>query len=302
MKSSLALVLASSLLAAAGPIKRAVFTNTVTDLVYVTVTVSPSSTKATVVATTPTTTAAAKPTTPNAAVETLTRTVTPTPAPAAPTQAPAPAPPAPAPAAPAAPAAQVAHGPAAAPAPPAAQASAPSDYAGAAVNQHNLHRTNHSAAAVSWNSDLASYAATTASSCVFAHDLTPGQSTGPYGQNIAVYGASGNAAGLDTSKIVGNAISNEWYNSELLQYPLSNYGSSSPDTSNFEHWGHFSQIVWAATSEIGCASQFCAAGTIYSSLDSWFTVCNYRAQGNIAGQYGQNVFPPLGQASVSVSI
>lgn len=47
----------------------------------------------------------------------------------------------------------------------------PTDYISSAVYHHNIHRLNHSAPAVEWSDTYASYAAQTAATCVFAHDL-----------------------------------------------------------------------------------------------------------------------------------
>lgn len=49
---------------------------------------------------------------------------------------------------------------------------APADnsYAGITVNQHNLHRANHSSPALAWDDDLAKSAADIAASCVYAHN------------------------------------------------------------------------------------------------------------------------------------
>ncbi|KAL1908937.1 hypothetical protein Sste5344_005294 [Sporothrix stenoceras] len=314
MKASFALALAGSILAVASPIdKRAIHTKYVTDLVLVTVTVDPPTTThkptthhTTTHKTTPTTTSIKTTSTP------------PPPPPPAPTTSSTPQPqvititegansPAAAAttAAPAVVAPQAAQAPAevesSSPAPAAttAASSAPSDFGSTAVYHHNLHRSNHSAPAVSWDSDLADYAATVAASCVFAHDLTPGASTGSYGQNIAVYGASGDVSSIDPSKIVAQAITDMWYNGEVWQFPSDGYGESNPDMSNFEAWGHFSQVVWVASTEVGCASQYCSPGTIYSGMGSWFTVCNYRSEGNMGGAYGENVLPSLGEATVT---
>ncbi|KAL1901081.1 hypothetical protein Sste5346_002148 [Sporothrix stenoceras] len=176
--------------------------------------------------------------------------------------------------------------------------SAPTDYATVAVNAHNLHRLNHSAPAVSWNADLASYAATVAATCVFAHDQTVGG--GGYGQNIASSGSSANLANASPNTFVNKAVTDQWYNGELPFYPVAGYGQSTPDLTNFSKWGHFSQVVWVASTSIGCASHYCAAGTIFPTLNSWFTVCNYQATGNVATQYGKNVLPPLGMVTVTV--
>jgi uncharacterized protein YkwD len=48
---------------------------------------------------------------------------------------------------------------------------APGDYAKKTVYSHNLHRANHSAPDLEWDSGLAATAAIIASSCVYAHDV-----------------------------------------------------------------------------------------------------------------------------------
>jgi len=53
----------------------------------------------------------------------------------------------------------------------AAPSASPTDYASTAVFNHNQHRTNHSASVVAWNQTLADWAAITAKTCVFAHDM-----------------------------------------------------------------------------------------------------------------------------------
>jgi len=55
------------------------------------------------------------------------------------------------------------------PAPPAGSG-APDAYASAMLEQHNIHRSNHSASPLVWDSDLAGLAQQVAQSCVYAHD------------------------------------------------------------------------------------------------------------------------------------
>lgn len=45
------------------------------------------------------------------------------------------------------------------------------DYQSAMLNEHNIHRANHSAPALEWDDQLAGFAHITASTCVFAHDM-----------------------------------------------------------------------------------------------------------------------------------
>jgi len=95
-----------------------------------------------------------------------------------------------------------------------------------------------------------------------------------------MYGTSSNAAGLGAPKAGAQACSNMWYNGELNKFPSRDYGKASPNMGNFGDWGHFSQVVWAGTERVGCASYLCPAGTI-SSLPSWYTVCNYKPAGKL---------------------
>ncbi|KAI0487538.1 CAP domain-containing protein [Xylaria cf. heliscus] len=168
----------------------------------------------------------------------------------------------------------------------------------AALYHHNIHRSNHSAPAVSWNGEIAGYAGNTAATCKFAHDMTQGN--GGYGQNIALWGVSSGAEKLGAAGAVKMAATNMWYDGEFNAFLPQYYGQATPDMGNFESWGHLSQLVWADSTTIGCAAQFCPRGTAYDNLDAWFTVCNYSPPGNVGGAYAKNINPPKGDAAVVV--
>ncbi|KAI1747252.1 CAP domain-containing protein [Xylaria castorea] len=167
-----------------------------------------------------------------------------------------------------------------------------------ALYHHNIHRSNHSSPAMSWNDKIAGYAGNTASTCKFAHDMTQGD--GGYGQNIALWGVSSGAEKLGAAGAVKMATTNMWYDGEFNNFLPSYYGKNTPDMSNFESWGHLSQLVWAASNTVGCAVQFCPKGTAYDNLDAWFTVCNYSPPGNVGGAYAKNINTPKGDAAVVV--
>ena len=155
----------------------------------------------------------------------------------------------------------------AAPSPPAG-----TDYASIAVYHHNIHRANHSANPVTWDDGLASIAAEIASSCVYAHNVTAGG--GGYGQNIA--------AGVPSNNISA-VITDLFYNGEVGWF-ADLYGEPQPSMVNFEHWGHFSQIVWQSTTTIGCYTQDCSSNpnklqNVGSDVPPYFTVCNYKSPG-----------------------
>jgi uncharacterized protein YkwD len=178
-----------------------------------------------------------------------------------------------------------------------AAASSSADMATNAIYAHNIHRANHSAPEMSWLDEIAGYAQATAETCKFAHDMTQG--AGNYGQNIAMWATSDNAAALGEAGAIGMATHDMWYNGEVGLYLPSYYGESTPDMTDFESWGHFSQLVWKDSTELGCYAKLCAAGTMYDDMDAWFMVCNYRPAGNVGGSYGSNVLTSLGEGTIT---
>ncbi|RAK85923.1 SCP-like extracellular protein [Aspergillus costaricaensis CBS 115574] len=166
-----------------------------------------------------------------------------------------------------------------------ASSTATSAYQSAVLYNHNVHRSNHSASSVEWSSDLESSAYTLAAKCVYEHDTSI--DGGGYGQNIGY--------GVEASEI-GVMITNLMYNDEMGYY-TDLYGEADPDMTYFDNWGHFSQIVWAATTHVGCATVTCdSLGNVDASEALPFTVCNYSPAGNYEGEYATNVKRPLGQS------
>ncbi|GAB7365012.1 hypothetical protein MBLNU230_g5794t1 [Neophaeotheca triangularis] len=166
---------------------------------------------------------------------------------------------------------------------------APTSYAEIATYHHNLHRANHSADPLEWDSELADCAAEIASSCVYAHNVEA--RGGGYGQNIAAGVEAGNVSAV---------ITDLFYNGEVNLFE-GLYNQDNPDMSNFEEWGHFSQIVWKGTTKLGCATHDCSGqglANVGSTVSPYFTVCNYKSPGNYAGEYADNVGEPLEKATV----
>ncbi|KAG9791587.1 hypothetical protein ABEF95_003226 [Exophiala dermatitidis] len=156
------------------------------------------------------------------------------------------------------------------------------NYISGILEAHNLHRANHSATDLTWSTNLATIAGEIAATCIYGHNITAGG--GGYGQNIG--------AGYTPLQVPG-MIGNDMYNREMPNYP-GPYDSNNVDTTNFASWGHFSQIVWKGTQQVGCATQYCPNGLTNAAYAQYFTVCNYYPPGNIAGAYA-NVGAPLGE-------
>ncbi|EMD41805.1 hypothetical protein CERSUDRAFT_110367 [Gelatoporia subvermispora B] len=130
---------------------------------------------------------------------------------------------------------------------------------------HNTVRAQHGAAPLTWNNTLADKAQQWANGCVFQHS---GGTLGPFGENLAA--GTGSSYGID-------AAIQSW-TSEVSQYDPSN-----PQPS------HFTQVVWKATTEVGCAVQTCNGIFDPSFGPAQYFVCEYFPQGNVVGEFPQNV-------------
>ncbi|KAK8849555.1 hypothetical protein IAR55_004890 [Kwoniella newhampshirensis] len=132
------------------------------------------------------------------------------------------------------------------------------------VDLHNAFRAQYGAKPLGWNATLASYASNYAKQCVFKH------SGGPYGENLA----AGVGGGYNIT-MGFNAWADE----------ASAYNASNPQ------YSHFTQVVWKATTQVGCVAVPCADGTIFTGYgqNSLNIVCEYYPRGNYIGQFGQNV-------------
>lgn len=127
---------------------------------------------------------------------------------------------------------------------------------------HNGFRAQHNAPALSWNDLLASKAQEWANKCHFQHS---GGQLGPFGENLAAGSGS-----FDIDQAV-----QAWKDEE------SDYDPKDPQAS------HFTQVVWKGSTQLGCAHAQCDG--IFDGVSATFHVCEYQAQGNVIGEFGQNV-------------
>jgi uncharacterized protein YkwD len=133
------------------------------------------------------------------------------------------------------------------------------------VDAHNAVRAKHCAGPLTWSPKLAAVAQKWADTlrdkgCAFGH------SGGQYGENLA----AGTEGVLDPEATV-----KMWYD-EIAKYKFPN-GGFSMET------GHFTQVIWRGTTQVGCGHSQCKGNDIW--------VCNYDPAGNWDGQYRENVLP-----------
>ncbi|KAG1472508.1 hypothetical protein G6F56_001498 [Rhizopus delemar] len=131
------------------------------------------------------------------------------------------------------------------------------------LKKHNTVRTKHHSPSLKWNTKLASVAQAWSNKCKFEHSNTE------YGENLGL----GYSSWEDL--IIGG-----WYDE------YKNYNYSNPvfgmDT------GHFTQVVWKDTTQIGCGVKVC------NNLGEGYKLytCNYNTSGNYEGEFAANVLKP----------
>jgi len=94
------------------------------------------------------------------------------------------------------------------------------------------------------------------------------------GQNIAAKGFSGQSSPGDAS-LMTEAVDN-WYGEVSMFGSLYGQSSVGIETGTL----HFTQVVWKATTKIGCAVNNCGTtGNIFPGFNAYTIVCNYQAAG-----------------------
>ncbi|MEP2275091.1 MAG: pathogenesis-related family 1 protein [Reichenbachiella sp.] len=124
---------------------------------------------------------------------------------------------------------------------------------------HNSYRSDVGISNITWSEEIATsaqaWADELASNCEFKH------SGGEYGENIW----AGTEGAFEPTDVV-----NSW-GSEITDY---NYESNTCATD--KDCGHYTQIVWKNTTQVGCGVATC------DGLDIW--VCQYDPPGNFIGE------------------
>lgn len=140
-------------------------------------------------------------------------------------------------------------------------------FTSAILNSTNFYRSEHNASNVSWNDTLAEFASDylDGNGCKFQH------SGGPYGENLAM-------------GYINATASVEGWGNERHEYDFSHSGFHK-DT------GHFTQLVWKNTTDVGCGRKLCGES-------GWYLICEYWPRGNVIGEFDDEVDKQKGLAAL----
>lgn len=145
---------------------------------------------------------------------------------------------------------------------------------------HNSYRSAVGSTALKWSDDLQSKAQKWADNlkaqgCNSSH-------SGP-GENLYYASAKRSATSKDSNgnwiweenvqAIDDKKVTDSW-GSEKQWFDYSNNECNAPDG---EACGHYTQVVWKSSTEVGCGNAVCG-----DSSQVW--VCNYSPAGNVTGQ------------------
>lgn len=142
--------------------------------------------------------------------------------------------------------------------------------AAATLDLHNCMRNQVSPPAIpalaplTWSTTVADSAQAWANNCAFQHQ--PGQ---PFGENLAA------STGSSFSMLQGTQL---WV-AERTSYDYAGNTCQSGAVC-----GHYTQVVWRNTSQLGCGRAVCTTGNPFGSGTWTLVVCRYDPRGNFVGQ------------------
>ena len=131
------------------------------------------------------------------------------------------------------------------------------------LTRHNALRARHCVPALTWSNRLAGIAQDWANRCQFEHRQSN------LGENLAI-GTSG--AFPPASQV------QSWYDE------INSYDFATGRSRDGQAVGHFTQVIWRGTRQVGCAVATCNGNDLL--------VCNYSPAGNVVGRYVQYVPRP----------
>ncbi|XP_023755805.1 pathogenesis-related protein 1A [Lactuca sativa] len=128
------------------------------------------------------------------------------------------------------------------------------------LDTHNVARAEVGVTNIVWNATVAAYAQNYANQSKADCNLV--NSGGPYRENLA----------KGSGTFSGTATVNLW----VAQKAYYDYATNTCGGGHV--CGHYTQVVWSNSNQLGCARVQC------TNNSWWFVICSYYPSGNINGQ------------------
>lgn len=150
------------------------------------------------------------------------------------------------------------------------------------LQAHNTYRATHQARPLVWSASLAQAAQSWANTCPRGH--SPNRVN--VGENIRWSSGLESEANIVASWYSERQVYERFSRNYTLNYPTTLQQFLVDNSNPATMYGHFTQVVWQSTTQLGCAQATCTTGWRY------VTVCQYAPAGNYIGQFLQNVKAP----------
>jgi uncharacterized protein YkwD len=131
------------------------------------------------------------------------------------------------------------------------------------VSRHNYWRTEIGSPDMVWSESLAQYAYEWAK-YLADNNLFEHRSPNKYGENIFM------CYNCTNKTYTPSTVVDDWASEKSL------YNGETISNSNFSAFGHYTQVVWCQTTQVGCAM-------VQSKNGNMIVVCNYAPAGNRIG-------------------
>ncbi|KAD5317937.1 hypothetical protein E3N88_17883 [Mikania micrantha] len=128
------------------------------------------------------------------------------------------------------------------------------------LDAHNAARAQVGVGNMVWNTTVAAYAQSYANQRI--GDCNMVHSGGPYGENLAE----------GSGTFTGTVAVNLWVNEKTY------YDYTTNTCASGHGCGHYTQVVWRNSVQLGCARVQC------TNNGWWFVICSYYPPGNYVGQ------------------
>lgn len=146
----------------------------------------------------------------------------------------------------------------------------PADMRGV-LELHNQARAATNSAPMTWHAGLAETAAAWAAQCQWEH--APANQRVYQGQTLGENLSAGSGSSWTPA-----ALAQGW-NDEIEYYDCPT-NSCAPG----EVCGHYTQVIWRSSTQLGCALHDCTTGSPFGGGAWRFLVCRYMPAGNFVGQ------------------